>query len=71
MTGTVEREWEFARLESEGPRADVVIARQEKRNAMHEGVLRDLTADGDTPWRRAVTRPFRSFTPFKRPESTE
>jgi len=44
MTGTVEREWEFARLESEGHRADVVISRREKRNAMHEGVLRDLTA---------------------------
>jgi enoyl-CoA hydratase/carnithine racemase len=44
MTGTVEREWEFARLETEGHRADVVISRPEKRNAMNEGVLRDLTA---------------------------
>ena len=44
MTATVEREWEFARLESEGHRADVVIARPEKRNAMDEAVLRDLTA---------------------------
>lgn len=44
MTGTVEREWEFARLEREGHRADVVITRPEKRNAMNEGVLRDLTA---------------------------
>ena len=44
MTGTVEHEWEFARLESEGHRADVVITRPEKRNAMNEGVLRDLTA---------------------------
>jgi len=44
MTGTVEREWEFARLERDGHRADVVITRAEKRNAMNEGVLRDLTA---------------------------
>jgi enoyl-CoA hydratase/carnithine racemase len=44
MTGTVEREWEFARLEREGHRADVVITRPEKRNAMNEGVLRDLAA---------------------------
>ena len=48
MTGTVEREWEFARLESEGHRADVVITRPEKRNAMNEGVLRDLTAAVET-----------------------
>ena len=44
MSGTTEREWEFARLESDGHRADVVVTRPEKRNAMNEGVLRDLTA---------------------------
>ena len=44
MPGTTEREWEFARLESDGHRADVVIARPEKRNAMDEAVIRDLTA---------------------------
>ncbi|MFC6939939.1 enoyl-CoA hydratase/isomerase family protein [Salinirubellus sp. GCM10025818] len=44
MSGTTEDEWEFARLESDGHRADVIIDRPEKRNAMDEAVLRDLTA---------------------------
>ena len=44
MPGTTEREWEFARLESDGHRADVLVDRPEKRNAMNEAVLRDLTA---------------------------
>jgi enoyl-CoA hydratase/carnithine racemase len=56
MTGTVEHEWEFARLETDGHRADVVITRPEKRNAMHEGVLRDVTAAVEAAADRDRTR---------------
>jgi enoyl-CoA hydratase len=35
-------EWEYARLEVEGHRADVTITRSDKRNAMNEPVLKQL-----------------------------
>ena len=35
-------EWEYARVEREGHRADVTITRSDKRNAMNEGVLDQL-----------------------------
>lgn len=44
MDGPTEMENGFARIEVDGLRADVIIQREEKRNAMHEPLLTDLAA---------------------------
>jgi enoyl-CoA hydratase len=56
---TQQMENEFARIEVEDHRADVIVQREEKRNAMHEPLLQDIveafrTVD-DEPEIRAVT----------------
>lgn len=42
MDGPLEMEHGFVRIETEDYRADVILQREDKRNAMHEPLLRDL-----------------------------
>ncbi len=61
MDTTTEMDNELVRIDREGYRAEVVIQRPDKRNAMNEALMADLTQafehlDGDTECRAAILR---------------